>query len=714
MTSDSEFSSSDYESVQSVDDLRLQRSIATKIRHISYECLSSALSLFDKRVVFGFWSSFIQGSAAGSLLWAIQREPSSRVKASALNFLHRLLMTGNPYVMTLAEESSVKSSKYMSFIPLSQLLAQMIAEIHKEMHPIMLEERNIPVLIQTFKCLSLLVTISPYKKLQKGLLVDIFSKSLRQLRHKEIQIQNSCLALVVKIFELEPFPEELKQYFETNGGVLSLNTVFNYCCDAIMNKQSILLCSESLKLLTTTLKQKSIIEYLLKCDKICLNVDQLMKVSIKCLENDTFVANLVVQSLVCKFLFAFGTVLKNKITSESVETQRSWWSKILDSWLIDGGLQCSDASIPQSTQCLIIDLISTIGPEIFDSFEPILKFRLISVLISILRNDSISDDISCHSAAIRCLGVYQSFPSMTEDLNYLFDVSQLGIDILNSFTASYYSKKSSHLLLYQSSWTLANFTDILKKSYSESPDISSDFLLQLIQSNLNCFDIEYSNSLQNDNIKTNLVRTLASALYLLLIRHQSQNIADHSALISDVVNRFITTLDKTKSFKLQWNICIAFSYLLANQLFVEICRTISSNANYKLIDSIFDTLLNLMKTSRNHKVQSYAVFAICSTNYYSFADDFFKALWITITSFLIDNYLSVPIAIQNNWFEKFCISLNKLLEVHFNPEFSGDHRIGQSLSDLRHFLTEITLLDNNKKSCDFFKSLVQNIDKYLL
>ncbi|CAG2164694.1 unnamed protein product [Oppiella nova] len=340
MTSDSEFSSSDYDSIQAFDGLRIQRSIATKIRLISYESLSTAVNLFDKRVIFGFWSSFLQTSTPGSLLWFITRETSFKVRLSALNFLHKLLTTGNPYVMTLADETSSKS-KQLSFTTLSQSLAQIVAEVHNGMNSILFTETNSIVLVQAFKCLSLLVTISPYKKLKTGLLVSLCDKSLPLLTHKDIQIQNSCLALAVKVFELDPFPDEMKAWIETNDGIKAINKIIRFSCDSILSSQSILLCGESLRLLTTILKQKPIIDSLLSRKEVNLSLDLLMSLSLECLEMNIFITNLVNQSLFCKFLFVLGTNLKRTGASDT-QNQRSWWTSVLKSKLIDLGLNAID------------------------------------------------------------------------------------------------------------------------------------------------------------------------------------------------------------------------------------------------------------------------------------------------------------------------------------------------------------------------------------
>ncbi|CAG2104017.1 unnamed protein product [Medioppia subpectinata] len=699
MTSDSEFSSSDYESaVHDFDGQRIQRSAAIKIRLISYESLSTAVNLFDKRVIFGFWSAFIhlstavnlfdkrvifgfwsafiQSSTPGSLLWSIPREQSFRVRLSALNFLHKLLMTGNPYVTTLAADDSGTKAKPLSFTSLSQSLAHIVAEVHTGLNAILFAETNSAVLVQAFKCLSLLVTISPYKKLKNGLLVTLCDKSLPLMCHKDIQIQNSCLALAVKVFELDPFPDEMREWIvATDAGVKTMNKVLKFSCDSILSSQSILLCGESLRLLTTIMKQKPIVDSFLDRQEIHLSDQLLMNIALECLEMDVFVTNLVNQSLFCKFLFVLGTNLKRRDSPETQNQQKSWWVCVLKSRLVDLGLKCSDPSIPQSTQCVIIDFVSTISAQVFDLFDPKLKFHLISILISIVRNvdNTSTEDLNAQSAAIRCLGVYQLFPSMTEDINYLSDVATLAIEILDIFREGYHQKKLSHLLLYQTSWTLANFCDIVKKFYlRNSSEITVEFMVKLIECNVNCFDLHFANAMQSENIKTNFVRSLGSALYVVLIREQTCDHRRQTSLESDhrfrplfteLIGKFVITLNASKNFKLQWNICIAFGYLLELDLFLQFCRSDTQlprvstgfgdnqtvdGCNYQLIDSILDTLVNVMQTTRNHKVQSYAVSAICAVNTSYLNDNQLIWLWTLIANFMVNHLSSVPVNIRDN------------------------------------------------------------------
>ncbi|XP_054163823.1 uncharacterized protein LOC128961595 [Oppia nitens] len=530
MISDSEFSS-DYDSIPVYDASRVQRSVANKIRHISYETLSSALNVFEKRIIFGFWSSFFQSPPPGSdisipgpILSIILRDHSPRAKTSALNFLYKLLLTGDPYVITLADFS--RPSKQLSFTPLSQSLAKMIIEIHEDICKILNSEKNIPVLVQIIKCMSMLVTLTSHKKQGSALLIQLFNKSIFLLSHKDIQIQNSFLALAVKIFELDPFPDDMLRYLKDDNYVIQeINKMIEFSMDSILSMQSILLCGESLKLLATILKQKSLFGLLMNHKEFNLTYNQLLDLSIKSLKRDIFITNQVIQSLLCKFLVVLGNNIKtiNTMNDEIV----NWWLKILKTDLIEKALIC-DKSIPHSSQGLIIDLISSINIEIFELFETNTKYHLISVLISIVKNTNPEDeDLNCQSQAIRCLGVFQSFRSMTEDLNYLFDVSMLAIEIMDNFENNYHTKKLSHILLYQSSWTLANFCDILKKFYLNNyNEITSEFLFRIIECNLNCYDIQLSNAIQSENIKTNLVRSSGCSLYLILNWIQNESTVD--------------------------------------------------------------------------------------------------------------------------------------------------------------------------------------------
>jgi len=338
--------------------------------------------------------------------------------------------------------------------------------------------------------------------------------------------------------------------------------------------------------------------------------------------------------------------------------------------------------------------------------------------------------LNSQSAAIRCLGVYQLFKSMTEDINYLFDVSMLSIEILESFRDLYYAKKLSHLLLYQSSWTLANFCDILKKFYLHNTnEITIEFMLRLIESNVNCFDLQFTNTMQSENIKTNFVRSSGSALYVILNRQQSRTSLETNTrfckLFNELIHKLIHTLNGSKNFKLQWNICIAFSYLLELQLFLHLCECTthlpqintdlsgdrSIDSDYQLIDCICDTLLNLMQTSRNHKVQSYAVSAICSVNSDHFNDKQLSSLWVLITNFMIQNLSLVPINIRDNWFEKFCVSINKLIVNYFNANIRSDDNIKHTVENLVQFLhNDSNFINHSQESPEFVGTLIQNLN----
>lgn len=734
-TSDSEFSSSDYDNnslISRVDDVRIEKSIANKIRLLSYECLSCAIDLFDKRVIFGFWSSFIPDSCGPlttqfSTLSTILRDPLARVRASALSFLYKLLLTGDQFVMTLADETSNKSTKQLSFTPLSQSLAAMISEIHNNFYLILFGETNASVLIQAFKCLSLLITISPYNKLKTGLLTDLFYKMLFMLSHKDIQIQNACLALTVKIFELDPIPEELKQWIVSSDGTQTTNKLFDTCIDFILNPQSILLCGESLKLFTTVLRQQPIVEVVMKTEAINISIEQFMNIAIDCLSNEMSVNNQVIQNLICKYLFAIGSVLKNKSFSAEEEFNlklKNWWIFVLKSQLITNSLN-NDNSIPQSSQCVVIDFLSTINSEVFESFETKQKYYLISLLLSIARNE---ENISSQSASIRCLSVFQSFKSMIEDLSYLFDVSYIALEVIQNFMTKYNDKKLSISLLYQSSWTLANFCDILKKFYCDnSNDITVLYLFSIIDCVIIGFDINII-GIQGENIRTNLVRCAGSALYLIIKREEREPTLDlltdvnnkYTNIMLDSIQKLINCLKTSKSFKLQWNVCNVFSYLLENQFFIELCKSLriksdlekSCKSDYLLIDCIFDTLITVMKTSRNHKVQSYAVYAICSPIECYFSGQSLKDLWISITVFMIENYDSVPLNIRQNWFEKFCSAINKLIVNCFDCETRSDIKVKETIDQLIDFLTnDMFVMSCGQQNSDIVESLKENLNK---
>ena len=665
---ESEFSSTDFD-LNSIDHVKILKQVNNKIRLASYECLLSVVKSFDKKLLFGFWTYFIPDSSSHlfpnfNILITILKDPNPKVRLSAIEFLTELLSNGQQYVMTLAENRN--SSKQLSFIPVSLTLALMISEIHRCLNLVIFSELNIQVLLKTFKCISMLINCTPYNKLNPGLLTSLCHKLIFLLNHKDIQVQNGCLILISSIFVIEPFPDQMKTWLVTDEGNTFGTKLIQFCFDHIINHNSIILFGESLKVFSTLLNAN-----ILNITLNFTNLDQMMNIGLNCSNDEIVLKNQVVQNLTCKFLLSLSGAFK-----QGTVDNESWWNSILKSNLISNGLNSNQ--IHSSSQSIIINLISNLPSNVFDKFEPTEKYHLITILFAFAKSDETIKDVNLRSSAIRCLGVYQSFPSLSDDITFLTDVCYMIKDIL---TESRDNKEFQ--IVYQSSWTLGNSTDIIKKNYYHDKEFTSGFFNEILNVILQTFDINFS-GIQGDNIKTNLTRAIGSTILLILERDFSDDAIKN---ICQSVEKLNWCLKHCISFKLHWNICFAFSYLLPNEIFKKICSQHKCSNGSLLIDEIFNCLYNLMKTTKNHKVQCYAAEALCSTN---FTIEEPSKLWCQIVNLMVKNYSKVPNQLKQSWIDKFSYGLEKLYKL-----INSDQDIEATKISLKQFYNELSEDEQN-------------------
>ncbi|KAJ7381792.1 hypothetical protein OS493_038985 [Desmophyllum pertusum] len=135
-SSDSEYSDSE------VGQTARLRSITSKVRLNVLLCLQAVIKSTDKKVLFGYWSSFVPDntvSSSWSLFTTILKDPTPKGRAGGVAVLMDLL-DGSRQFLVAAED--------------------------REQHSSSPSERP----FTSFSCLSLLVLNSPYNRLKEGLL----------------------------------------------------------------------------------------------------------------------------------------------------------------------------------------------------------------------------------------------------------------------------------------------------------------------------------------------------------------------------------------------------------------------------------------------------------------------------------------------------------------------------------------------------------------
>ncbi|RWS14384.1 hypothetical protein B4U79_17235 [Dinothrombium tinctorium] len=252
--SDSEQSASEYVNQSPINLRPILKQSNAKIRINSYECLCCIVQQAEKKFIFGYWSSFIPdnsgvGTTEFSVLTSILKDPTLKARRIALCFLREMLISGKHFVLTLAEEKR-NHSKH-PFTTLSQTLASMITEIHRCFYLLLFAETNTDVLLQALKCMSTLISVTPYNRFDSGLLTTLLNKSICLL-NCERQVQNSCLALFITAFSLRPLPNEFVNWSNSEGNQ-HIENLLNFCFEKTSSMESIVLCNESLTFLSTFL-----------------------------------------------------------------------------------------------------------------------------------------------------------------------------------------------------------------------------------------------------------------------------------------------------------------------------------------------------------------------------------------------------------------------------------------------------------------------------
>uniref|UniRef100_A0A665U8R4 HEAT repeat-containing protein 6 n=1 Tax=Echeneis naucrates TaxID=173247 RepID=A0A665U8R4_ECHNA len=202
-SSDSEFSDSEGNAQSK---LRLYHG---RVRQGALHCLLAVVKGVEKRTLYGYWSSFIPDSPVGgppplNLLTIILKDPSPKVRASALQVLSAML-DGSRQFLAVAEDTA---SPRTSYTPFSFSLATAVRELHRALSLALLAETAPQTLTQVIKCLAYMVANAPYHRLRPGLLSPLWKQMRPYVRHRDVNVRVSVLTLYGALVTTQaPLPE---------------------------------------------------------------------------------------------------------------------------------------------------------------------------------------------------------------------------------------------------------------------------------------------------------------------------------------------------------------------------------------------------------------------------------------------------------------------------------------------------------------------------
>lgn len=273
------------------------------------------------------------------------------------------------------------------------------------------------------------------------------------------------------------------------------------------------------------------------------------------------------------------------------------WENITESVL-----EFAIADNNQTIRSAAVSIFSNIIPETFETFGNQLSDRIISLVFSMMMDES----PNVRQSACRTVGVFVLFNRLQNDYNFLKRAMQDFETLLMD---------SSLNVRVRASWSLANLCDTLRLS-DTLKDNNTDLVLPILISCLNsCHD--------NDKVLCNAVRALGNISSFAkreVLEHEifksnnnkyslepDSHATESKTVENFLLEKFIQTLNsKSTSVKARWNTCYALGSLLMNT------NIISTGT----IDTAVNVLCDVLSTDDNFKVRIQAVLALSLTKHY--------------------------------------------------------------------------------------------------
>ncbi|GAB1610459.1 HEAT repeat-containing protein 6-like [Argonauta hians] len=183
------------------------RSNHIKVRQTALGTLYIIFKFTDRKVIFGYWMCFVPDvPVAGnpqqvrSILSIILRDPSPKCRLGALGALSALIDGTRPFLAAAEYSDQVRTA----FMPFSLVLGSTLKELHRSLLLAVVSENYPLTLTQLVKCISTLVTNSPYHRLKPGLLTRIVKQLKSLVKHRDPNIRVAVLTCYGAIVSLQP------------------------------------------------------------------------------------------------------------------------------------------------------------------------------------------------------------------------------------------------------------------------------------------------------------------------------------------------------------------------------------------------------------------------------------------------------------------------------------------------------------------------------
>nr|XP_005987510.1 PREDICTED: HEAT repeat-containing protein 6 [Latimeria chalumnae] len=613
------------------------RSYQAQVRQGALACFLSTIKSIEKRVLYGYWSSFVSdtpgiGSPQSiSLMTIALKDPSPKTRAGALQVLSALL-EGSKQFLSVAEDTN---DHKRAFTPFSATLASSIQELHRCLLLALVAESSSQTLTQIIKCLANLVSNVPYSRLKPGLLTRVWNQIKPYIRHRDVNVRVSSLTLLGTIVSAQaPLPEvQLLLQQPSSSGLANSGTAtphrlndpewwrkpqipeplreskggsesssFEPCwlvrlCISIviLPREDHFSDSETVGPVASLYEPSPVrlesLQVLALVVKGYFSMAQsylleLGEVACKCMEE----ADPSIQLHGAKLLEELGSgmIQQHKPDSPTPASQRVtvnmvviFWSLILNGPL-PGALQNTQHPTLQTSAC---DALSSILPEAFSSLPTDRQILCITVLLGLNH----SENPLVKAAAVRALGVYILFPCLRQDVMFVADTANAILTSLDD--------KSSNVRA-KAAWSLGNLTDTLIANMesmgpSFQEELSDLLLLKMLKSATQA-------SSDKDKVKSNAVRALGNLLHFLQPHHIEK--PQFRECIENSIQALILTVQGDATMKVRWNACYALGNVFKNSSLPLGTASWTAQA--------YRALTSVMKSCKNFKVRIKSAMAL--------------------------------------------------------------------------------------------------------
>ncbi|XP_035221258.1 HEAT repeat-containing protein 6-like isoform X1 [Stegodyphus dumicola] len=620
-------SSSDSEFSDAENNASNLKTLLASARQNAYQTLQAIVKISDKKVMFGYWSSFLpdQPTMPGmvcnqNIFTTVLKDPVPQVRLSALILLAEMLRGSKQFLA----HADGRAPRHLSFTSLSSVLATIICEVHRCLLLALLSESSTALLTQILKCYAVLTENVPYTKLDAEILLKLIKQTKGFLHHKDIQVQVACLSVFGSIINSNQIPKEIEDMtFSSENS--NLPWIIDICQKNVFSEGPLPLIIESLQLLCGIVGRyfNKLISFWHVIERIilwCLNSSETS-----------------LQLHGAKLLDVLGRCTINAANTEGAENLHLSVSKLWFSVLNGPLIVCLSNDTHKTLQSVCCDCLSTLPPKLFQELNSKQQILYITILLG-MTSDS---NPNVRGAAIRCLGVFCLFPSLTQDISFLSDVSECLKKSVDDVNVN---------VRFKASWALGNLSDALFSNRDTTflcKEISAQFFYS---TGMSCVHF----SKDSDRIKANAVRSLGNFLHY--IPKQFLDLPPMQDFIRSSCEALKLALSAT-FMKVCWNACYALGNVFKNPNLVK----------HKVIDldDLLHSLLNILK-SPNFKVRISAAQALTVLESRELYGSLLPSIWKNILFVLSSATEEVnfkEIKHQENLNDQLCYSLCQLASL---------------------------------------------------